>query len=340
MIFIAGGAGFILNNFALDCLAQSDGPAANLDNLTYGSNPESLGTLKDDARHVLVQGDLCNCKLVDALLAQHRQRAVLHFAAESHGDFSIYDPGYYSQFNIVSTFRLLESLCMYRSSLSEAARSTILSLRVCADKAYASLSKDYPQFTKTNAYEPISPYLVSKTCSDHLVRAWYHNYGLPVLTTNCSNNYIPYLFPKKLIPSKIVNALTGHPLPVLGASLQVCDWLYVKVKDRGGAFSCLLEAGRLGETYRVGDRNENPTPRSYTSSVPYWTNCDLSPTGAATKRKSTSCKTASASTYAAQTIRARSNANWARSQPKPSRPRFARRCSGILTTQSGSSMSK
>ena len=256
MILVTGGAGFIGSNFVLDWLAQSDEPIVNLDKLTYAGNLENLASLQGDARHVFVQGDLGDRALVDRLLAQHKPRAVLHFAAESHVDRSIHGPEDFIQTNIVGTFRLLEAVRAYWSALPEPEKNAFRFLHVSTDEVYGTLSKDDPPFAETNAYEPNSPYSASKAASDHLVRAWHHTYGLPVLTTNCSNNYGPYHFPEKLIPLMIVNALAGKPLPVYGDGMQVRDWLYVK--DHCSAIRRVLEAGRLGETYNIGGWNEKP----------------------------------------------------------------------------------
>ena len=255
-IFITGGAGFIGSNFVLDWLAQCEEPVLNLDKLTYAGNLKNLANLQSDARHVFVQGDLGDRALVDLLLAQHRPRAVLHFAAESHVDRSIHGPEDFIQTNIVGTFRLLEAARAYWSALPEGEKSTFRFLHVSTDEVYGTLSKDDPPFAETNAYEPNSPYSASKAASNHLVRAWHHTYGLPVLTTNCSNNYGPYHFPEMLIPLMIINALAGKPLPVYGDGQQVRDWLYVK--DHCSAIRRVLEAGRLGETYNVGGWNEKP----------------------------------------------------------------------------------
>jgi dTDP-glucose 4,6-dehydratase len=255
-LLVTGGAGFIGSNFVLDWLAQSDEPVVNLDKLTYAGNLENLASLQGDARHHFVQGDLGDRTLVDALLAQHRPRAVLHFAAESHVDRSIHGPEDFIQTNIAGTFRLLEAVRAYWSGLPEAEKNPFRFLHVSTDEVYGTLSKDDPPFAETNAYEPNSPYSASKAASDHLVRAWHHTYGLPVVTTNCSNNYGPYHFPEKLIPLMIVNALAGKPLPVYGDGMQIRDWLYVK--DHCSAIRRVLEAGRLGETYNVGGWNEKP----------------------------------------------------------------------------------
>ena len=255
-LLVTGGAGFIGANFVLDWLAASDEPVINLDKLTYAGNPETLASLQGDARHQLVQGDIGDADLVSRLLAQHRPRAVVNFAAESHVDRSIHGPGEFIETNIVGTFRLLESVRGYWSGLAEDAKASFRFLHVSTDEVYGSLAKDEPAFAETHRYEPNSPYSASKAASDHLVRAWHHTYGLPVLTTNCSNNYGPYHFPENLIPLMIVNALAGKPLPVYGDGMQIRDWLYVK--DHCSAIRRVLEAGRLGETYNVGGWNEKP----------------------------------------------------------------------------------
>jgi dTDP-glucose 4,6-dehydratase len=255
-LLVTGGAGFIGANFVLDWLAASNEAIINLDKLTYAGNPETLASLQGDARHQLVQGDIGDAALVSRLLAEHRPRAVVNFAAESHVDRSIHGPGDFIETNIVGTFRLLESVRGFWSALPEADKAAFRFLHVSTDEVYGSLAKDDPAFAETHRYEPNSPYSASKAASDHLVRAWHHTYGLPVLTTNCSNNYGPYHFPEKLIPLMIVNALAGKPLPVYGDGMQVRDWLYVK--DHCSAICRVLEAGRLGEVYNVGGWNEKP----------------------------------------------------------------------------------
>ncbi|MEY4979961.1 MAG: dTDP-glucose 4,6-dehydratase [Pseudomonadota bacterium] len=256
MILVTGGAGFIGGNFVLDWLAQHEEPVVNLDKLTYAGNLETLASLQGNARHVFVQGDIGDAALVSRLLAEHRPRAVVNFAAESHVDRSIHGPEDFIQTNIVGTFHLLESVRAYWGNLQGAEREAFRFLHVSTDEVYGSLSKDDPAFTETNRYEPNSPYSASKAASDHLVRAYHHTYGLPVLTTNCSNNYGPYHFPEKLIPLMIVNALAGKALPVYGDGMQIRDWLYVK--DHCSAIRRVLEAGRLGEVYNVGGWNEKP----------------------------------------------------------------------------------
>lgn len=256
MILVTGGAGFIGSNFVLDWLAQSGEAIVNLDKLTYAGNLENLASLQDNSNHIFVQGDLGDSALVEQLLAQHRPRAVVNFAAESHVDRSIHGPEDFIQTNIVGTFRLLEAVRAYWLALPEADKTAFRFLHVSTDEVYGSLTKDDPPFAETNRYEPNSPYSASKAASDHLVRAWHHTYGLPVVTTNCSNNYGPYHFPEKLIPLMIVNALAGKPLPVYGDGQQIRDWLYVK--DHCSAIRRVLEAGTLGETYNIGGWNEKP----------------------------------------------------------------------------------
>ncbi|WP_296494252.1 dTDP-glucose 4,6-dehydratase [Rhodoferax sp.] len=254
MILVTGGAGFIGANFVLDWLAVHDEPVINLDKLTYAGNIENLQSLQGDARHTLVQGDIGDHALVARLLATHQPRAVINFAAESHVDRSIHGPGEFIQTNIVGTFNLLEAVRGYWSELLAEQKSAFRFLHVSTDEVYGSLKNDDPAFTESSHIEPNSPYSASKAASDHLVRAWHHTYGLPVLTTNCSNNYGPYHFPEKLIPLLIVNSLAGKPLPVYGDGQQIRDWLYVK--DHCSAIRRVLEAGRLGEIYNVGGWNE------------------------------------------------------------------------------------
>jgi len=255
-ILVTGGAGFIGSNFVLDWLAQSNETVVNLDKLTYAGNLENLASLQGDARHVFVQGDFGDAALVNRLLAQHQPRAVLNFAAESHVDRSIHGPEDFIQTNIVGTFHLLECVRAYFGGLQADAKAAFRFLHVSTDEVYGSLDKTDPAFSESNKYEPNSPYSASKAASDHLVRAYHHTYGLPVLTTNCSNNYGPFHFPEKLIPLMIVNAQAGKPLPVYGDGQQVRDWLYVK--DHCSAIRRVLEAGTVGETYNVGGWNEKP----------------------------------------------------------------------------------
>jgi len=253
-LLVTGGAGFIGSNFVLDWLAQSSEPVVNLDALTYAGNLENLSSLKGDARHTFLQGDICDRALIDRLLSEHRPRAIVHFAAESHVDRSISGPGAFMRTNIEGTYTLLEAARAYWGALAEAERAAFRFHHVSTDEVYGSLRADDPAFTETHAYEPNSPYSASKAASDHLVRAWHHTYGLPVLTTNCSNNYGPYHFPEKLIPLLIVNSLAGKPLPVYGDGQQIRDWLYVK--DHCSGIRAVLAGGRVGETYNIGGWNE------------------------------------------------------------------------------------
>lgn len=255
-ILITGAAGFIGANFVLDWLAQSQEPVVNLDKLTYAGNLETLASVQGDDRHIFVQGDIGDNALVARLLAQHRPRAVINFAAESHVDRSIHSPDDFIQTNIVGTFRLLEAVRAYWGNLPAEVKAAFRLLHVSTDEVYGSLGAGDAAFTEQHRYEPNSPYSASKAASDHLVRAYHHTYGLPVLTTNCSNNYGPYHFPEKLIPLMIVNALAGKPLPVYGDGMQIRDWLYVK--DHCSAIRRVLEAGKLGEVYNIGGWNEKP----------------------------------------------------------------------------------
>jgi dTDP-glucose 4,6-dehydratase len=254
MILVTGGAGFIGSNFVLEWLKSSVEPVVNLDKLTYAGNLQNLETLSDNARHVFVKGDIGDKGLISELLNQHKPRAVLNFAAESHVDRSIHGPEDFIQTNIVGTFHLLESVRAYWNSLTPEDKTNFRFLHVSTDEVYGSLDADAPAFTETHRYEPNSPYSASKAASDHLVRAYHHTYGLPVVTTNCSNNYGPYHFPEKLIPLIIHNALAGKHLPIYGDGQQIRDWLYVT--DHCSAIRRVLDAGRLGETYNVGGWNE------------------------------------------------------------------------------------
>ena len=256
MILVTGGAGFIGSNFVLDWLAASDEPVLNLDKLTYAGNLANLAALQGDARHRFVQGDIGDRALLERLLAEHRPRAIVNFAAESHVDRSIHGPEDFIQTNVLGTFRLLEAARHYWSALPATEKEAFRFLHVSTDEVYGTLAPQDPAFAEDHKVEPNSPYSASKAASDHLVRAWHHTYGLPVLTTNCSNNYGPYHFPEKLIPLMIVNALAGKPLPVYGDGMQVRDWLYVK--DHCSAIRRVLAAGRPGETYNVGGWNEKP----------------------------------------------------------------------------------
>ena len=255
-ILVTGGAGFIGSNFVLDWLGGSSESVVNLDKLTYAGNLETLASLQDNPHHVFVKGDIGDAALVSQWLQTHQPRAVINFAAESHVDRSIHGPGEFIETNIVGTFRLLESVRAHWAALPQADKTAFRFLHVSTDEVYGSLAPDEPAFAETHRYEPNSPYSASKAASDHLVRAWHHTYGLPVITTNCSNNYGPFHFPEKLIPLMIVNALAGKPLPVYGDGMQIRDWLYVK--DHCSAIRRVLQAGQLGETYNVGGWNEKP----------------------------------------------------------------------------------
>jgi dTDP-glucose 4,6-dehydratase len=253
-ILVTGAAGFIGSNFVLDWCQQSTEEVVSLDLLTYAGNLENLSTLDGNAQHHFTQGNIGDRDLVSQLLKKYQVSAVVNFAAESHVDRSIHGPGDFIETNIVGTYHLLESVRSYWNDLDENLKKDFRFLHVSTDEVYGSLSKTDPAFSETNRYEPNSPYSASKAASDHLVRAWHHTYGLPVITTNCSNNYGPYHFPEKLIPLCILNALNGKPLPIYGDGQQVRDWLYVK--DHCSAIRRVLDKGRLGETYNVGGWNE------------------------------------------------------------------------------------
>jgi dTDP-glucose 4,6-dehydratase len=254
MILVTGGAGFIGSNFVLDWLSHDDEPVVTLDKLTYAGNLGNLASVMQDERHTFVHGDICDRKLVDELFTKHKPRAILHFAAESHVDRSIHGPAEFISTNVNGTFTLLEAARAYYCALSDAEKTGFRFLHVSTDEVYGSLGPDDVPFTEMTAYAPNSPYSASKAASDHLVRAYHHTYGLPTLTTNCSNNYGPYHFPEKLIPLMIANALAGQPLPVYGDGKNVRDWLYVG--DHCAAIRRVLEAGRPGDTYNVGGWNE------------------------------------------------------------------------------------
>jgi dTDP-glucose 4,6-dehydratase len=256
MILVTGGAGFIGANFVLDWLAATGEPLVNLDKLTYAGNLGNLASIADDRRHAFVRGDIGDLEQVGALLREHRPRAVVNFAAESHVDRSIHGPGAFIQTNIVGTFNLLEATRGWWASLPADERDAFRFLHVSTDEVYGSLAADDPAFDESTAYAPNSPYSASKAVSDHLVRAYHHTYGLPTLTTNCSNNYGPRQFPEKLIPLMIVNAIAGKPLPVYGDGRNVRDWLYVG--DHCSAIRTVLARGRVGETYNVGGNAEMP----------------------------------------------------------------------------------
>ncbi|MDO4706040.1 MAG: dTDP-glucose 4,6-dehydratase [Comamonadaceae bacterium] len=254
MILVTGGAGFIGANFVLDWLERVDEPVLTLDKLTYAGNLQNLASLEGDARHTFVRGDIADAALVAGLLERHRPRAIVHFAAESHVDRSIHGPQAFLHTNITGTFTLLEAARAYWQGLPEPARQSFRFVHISTDEVYGSLAPDAPAFTERNPYEPNSPYSATKAASDHLVRAWRHTYGLPVLTTHCSNNYGPLHFPEKLIPLVITRALAGQPLPIYGDGQQIRDWLYVR--DHCRAIARVLEAGQPGQTYNIGGHNE------------------------------------------------------------------------------------
>lgn len=254
MILVTGGGGFIGSNFVLDWLATCDEPIVNLDKLTYAGNLANLESLAGDPRHTFVHGDIADRDLVKKLLAEHRIRAIVHFAAESHVDRSIHGPEDFVETNIVGTFRLLEATRAYWAALPPAEREAFRFLHVSTDEVFGTLSPDEPPFDEQSPYQPNSPYAASKASSDHLVRGHHHTYGLPVVTTNCSNNYGPWQFPEKLIPLCIHRAVTGEPLPIYGDGRQVRDWLYVG--DHCTAIRRVLEGGRVGEVYCVGGSSE------------------------------------------------------------------------------------
>jgi dTDP-glucose 4,6-dehydratase len=280
-ILVTGGAGFIGSNFVLQSLAQSGAPLINLDLLTYAGNPANLASVQADSRYRLVQGDICNSELVASLLREHKPRAVVHFAAESHVDRSIADPRAFIRTNVEGTFNLLQQSRLYWADLDEQSRNSFRFLHVSTDEVYGSLGPDDPAFSETTPYAPNSPYAASKAASDHLARSYFHTWGFPVLTTNCSNNYGPFQFPEKLIPLVILNALEGKPLPVYGDGKNVRDWLFVE--DHCSAIRTVLQHGRIGETYNIGGNSERTNIDVVT------TICDLvdqlRPDAAATPRR-------------------------------------------------------
>jgi dTDP-glucose 4,6-dehydratase len=253
-LLVTGGAGFIGSNFVTDWLAVADEPVVNVDKLTYAGNLENLASLSADPRHIFVQGDIADSALMSRLLVEHAPRAVINFAAESHVDRSIHGPGDFINTNVLGVFRLLEASCAYWRGLAAPERDRFRFLQVSTDEVYGSLRETDPPFSERNRFEPNSPYSATKAAGDHLVRAWHHTFGLPVLTTNCSNNYGPFHFPEKLIPLIIVRALAGMSLPVYGDGRQIRDWLYVK--DHCSAIRRVMEAGALGETYNIGGKSE------------------------------------------------------------------------------------
>ena len=253
-ILVTGGAGFIGSNFVLRWIERVGSPLVNLDLLTYAGNPANLATLDNDQRHIFVRGDICDAERIGPLLREHKPRAIVHLAAESHVDRSISDPGAFIRTNVQGTCTLLEQAKLYWSELSPESRQTFRFLHVSTDEVYGSLGPDDPAFSEVTAYAPNSPYAASKAASDHLARAYFHTFGFPVLTTNCSNNYGPFQFPEKLIPLMILNALEGKPLPVYGDGKNVRDWLFVE--DHCSAIQAVLEHGRAGETYNIGGNSE------------------------------------------------------------------------------------
>jgi dTDP-glucose 4,6-dehydratase len=254
MILVTGGAGFIGSNFVLDWLQQHDEPVVNLDKLTYAGNLENLASLAQDKRHIFIKGDICDTALVKSLLEQHKPRAIVHFAAESHVDRSIHGPAEFVTTNVNGTFSMLEAARGYWTAMPEPACGAFRFLHVSTDEVYGSLGPEDAPFSETTPYAPNSPYSASKAAADHLVRAYHHTYGMPTLTTNCSNNYGPYHFPEKLIPLIIANARAGKPLPIYGDGQQIRDWLYVG--DHCAAIRCVLERGTTGQTYNIGGWNE------------------------------------------------------------------------------------
>ncbi len=254
MIFVTGGAGFIGSNFVLRWLARVDEPVLVIDKLTYAGNLDNLAELQGDARFAFERVDICDRARIEALLAQHRPRAIVHFAAESHVDRSIHGPGDFVRTNVNGSFELLEAVRAFWTGLGAPAQGDFRFLHVSTDEVYGSLGENDPPFSETTPYAPNSPYSASKAASDHLVRAYHHTYGLPTLTGNCSNNYGPFQFPEKLIPLMISNALEGRGLPVYGDGRNVRDWLFVT--DHCDALMRILEAGRPGETYNIGGKNE------------------------------------------------------------------------------------
>ena len=254
IILVTGCAGFIGSNFVLQWIENTGTAVVNLDLLTYAGNPDNLAPLAEDLRHQLVRGDICDAELVAALLRDHRPRVIVHFAAESHVDRSIAEPDAFIRTNVQGTFTLLEQAKTYWSGLDETSRRTFRFLHVSTDEVYGSLGPQDRAFSETTAYAPNSPYAASKAASDHLARAYYHTYGLPVITTNCSNNYGPFQFPEKLIPLMILNALEGKSLPVYGDGGNVRDWLFVG--DHCSAIRAVIERGRIGETYNIGGNSE------------------------------------------------------------------------------------
>lgn len=253
-LFVTGGAGFIGSNFVLDWIARDGGKIVTYDKLTYAGNLDNLSSLESDPRHAFVRGDICHTQMVAELLHEHRPRAIVHFAAESHVDRSISGPADFVTTNVNGTFSLLEAAREYWTGLNAGDKAAFRFVHISTDEVYGSLGPTDAPFTEKTAYAPNSPYAASKAASDHLVRAYFHTYGLPVVTTNCSNNYGPFQFPEKLIPLVIHNALAGKPLPIYGDGKQIRDWLYVA--DHCAAIRTVLESGKIGEVYNVGGFSE------------------------------------------------------------------------------------
>ena len=327
MILVTGGAGFIGGNFVLRAMAEKNVNLVNLDCLTYAGNLQTLKSISEEPNYRFYQGDIGNRALVAQILEKYQPRAVINFAAESHVDRSIHGPGEFIHTNIVGTFNLLESVRTYYEKLGDGQKNMFRFLHVSTDEVYGTLDQTDPPFAETNPYEPNSPYAASKAASDHLVRAWFHTYGLPVLTTNCSNNYGPYQFPEKLIPLVIHNALKGKPLPVYGDGKQIRDWLYVE--DHCDAIRVVLERGRLGETYNIGGNNEK-TNISVVETI-----CrildQLRPRADRKSYLSRSplLKIALAMIDAMRLMPRRSRMNWVGSQKRPLNLVFKKRCNGI-----------
>jgi dTDP-glucose 4,6-dehydratase len=336
MILVTGAAGFIGSNFVLDWLAQSDESVVNLDALTYAGNLENLASLEGDSRHIFTKGSIGDFDLVAKLLAEYQPRAIVNFAAESHVDRSIHGPEDFIQTNIVGTFHLLEAVRAYWNGLADEAKANFRFLHVSTDEVYGSLTKEDPAFAETNRYEPNSPYSASKAASDHLVRAYHHTYGLPVLTTNCSNNYGPYHFPEKLIPLVIHNALAGKPLPIYGDGQQIRDWLYVK--DHCSAIRAFWKQASWAKPTTLAAGTRSRTWTLFTPSAQFLMNSAREPMASNTRSRSPTSRIVRVMIVATPLTPPRSSANSAGSRLKPSRPVSAKRCSGTSTIKAGSRM--
>jgi len=332
MILITGGAGFIGSNFVLQWCSQTDEPVINLDALTYAGNLGNLESLEGSGQHFFVHGDIRDAAQLQRLFAEHSPRAVVHFAAESHVDRSILGPETFVETNVMGTFRLLEAARAHWNTLQGEEKQAFRFLHVSTDEVYGTLGPNAPAFTETTTYAPNSPYSASKASSDMLVRAYHHTYGLPVLTTNCSNNYGPYHFPEKLIPLMIVNALAGKPLPVYGDGQQIRDWLYVE--DHCTAIQRVLQAGTPGETYNVGGWNEKANIDIMRTICGLLDELQPRADGRGYSEQITYVQDPPRATTAAmRSTPAKSSANWAGSRRKPSRRASVKRCSGISTTR-------